>query len=153
MSHLISQFWYSLAMLNETFLGIFKHHVQVKITCKKANFTQMDEVTHQLSKQNFQIKYFYIRQSEFPILYNDFFMDLDINHLSFFDSSKETQCLKNHLKCLISVFQLWHFSPIFVLLKLNFLVTLFDRKLQVFKNILNQLLSTQNVAHFACNVE
>ena len=81
-------------MLNETFLGIFKHHVQVKITCEKANFTQMDEVTHQLSKQNFQIKYFYIRQSEFPILYNDFFMDLDINHLSFFDSSKETQCLK-----------------------------------------------------------
>ena len=68
--------------------------VQVKITCEKANFTQMDEVTHQLSKQNFQIKYFYIRQSEFPILYNDFFMDLDINHLSFFDSSKETQCLK-----------------------------------------------------------
>ena len=28
----------------------------------------------------------------------------------------------------------WHFPPIFVLLKLTCLVTLFDRKLQVFKN-------------------
>ena len=102
------------------FLGIFKHHVQVKITCEKANFTQMDEVTHQLSKQNFQIKYFYIRQSEFPILYNDFFMDLDINHLSFFDSSKETQCLK--------ITQNVYFA-IFHQLKMSCLVTLFDRKL------------------------
>eukprot|EP00093_Oithona_nana_P006834 06834.XXX_231629_228369_1 [CDS] Oithona nana genome sequencing. len=46
----------------------------------------MDEVTHKLSKQSFQIKYFYVRHSQFPILYNDFFMDLDINHLSFFNS-------------------------------------------------------------------
>ena len=50
-------------------------------------------------------------------------------------------------------FEFWHFPPIFVLLKLTCLVTLFDRKLQVFKNspkwtifgIFNQLLSTQNV--------
>ena len=52
---------------------------------------------------------------------------------------------------------------IFVLLKLTYLVTLFDRKLQVFKNspkltifgIFNELLSTQNVnvARFARNVE
>ena len=46
-------------------------------------------------------------------------------------------------------FEFWHFPPIFVLLKLTFLVTLFDRKLQVFKNspkwiifgIFNELLS------------
>mgnify|MGYP006975815893 CR=1 FL=1 len=31
----------------------------------------------------------------------------------------------------------WHFPPIFVLLKLTCLVTLFDRKLQVFKNSAN----------------
>ena len=31
-------------------------------------------------------------------------------------------------------FEFWHFTPIFVLLKLTCLVTLFDRKLQVFKN-------------------
>ena len=31
-------------------------------------------------------------------------------------------------------FEFWHFLPIFVLLKLTCLVTLFDRKLQVFKN-------------------
>ena len=60
-------------------------------------------------------------------------------------------------------FQFWHFPPIFVLLKLTGLVTLFDRKIQVFKNspkwtilgIFNYLLSTQNVnvARFARNVE
>ena len=53
--------------------------------------------------------------------------------------------------------------PIFVLLKLTCLVTLFDRKFQVFKKspkltifgIFNELLSTQNVnvARFARNVE
>ena len=52
-----------------------------------------------------------------------------------------------------------HFPPIFVLIKMTCLVTLFDRKLQVFENspkwtifgIFNQLLSTQNVnvARFA----
>ena len=41
---------------------------------------------------------------------------------------------ENHPKCRIWVFQFWHFSPIFVLLKLTCLVTLFDRKLQIFKN-------------------
>ena len=50
------------------------------------------------------------------------------------------------------IFLFWHFPPIFVLLKLTCLITLFDRKLQVFKNspkwtifgIFNELLSTQN---------
>ena len=60
-------------------------------------------------------------------------------------------------------FAFWHFPPIIVLSKLTCLVTLFDRKLQYFKNlprwiifgILNQLLSTQNVnvARFARDVE
>ena len=53
-------------------------------------------------------------------------------------------------------FEFWHFTPFFVQLKLTCLVTLFDRKLQVFKNspnrtIFSKLLSTQNVnvARFA----
>ena len=64
--------------------------------------------------------------------------------------------------CLIWVFQFWHFPPIFVLLKLNCQVTLFDYKLQVFKKsskwtifgIFHELLSPQNinVARFARNV-
>ena len=41
---------------------------------------------------------------------------------------------ENHPICRIWIFQFWHFPPIFVLLKLTCLVTLFDRKLQVFKN-------------------
>ena len=41
---------------------------------------------------------------------------------------------ENSLKCLICIFQLWHFPPIFDLLKVTCLVTLFDLKLQVFKN-------------------
>ena len=62
-----------------------------------------------------------------------------------------THCLKITQKV---AFEFWHFPPIFVQLKLTCLVTLFDRKLQVFKNspkwnffdIFNQLLSAQNVA-------
>ena len=56
-------------------------------------------------------------------------------------------------------FEFWYFPPIFVLLKLTCLVTLFDRKLQVFKNSpigpFLAFLSTQNVnvARFARNVE
>ena len=60
-------------------------------------------------------------------------------------------------------FEFWHFPPIFVLLKLTCLITLFDRKLQVFKTspkltifgILNKLFSTLNVnvAHFNRNAE
>ena len=70
---------------------------------------------------------------------------------------------ENYSKCRIWIFEFWHFPPIFVLLKVTCLVTLFDRKLQVFKNlqnwtifgICNGLLSTQNVdvARCARNVE
>ena len=70
---------------------------------------------------------------------------------------------ENHPKCRIWIFQFWHFPPIFVLLKLTCLVTLFDRNHQVFKKspkltifgIFHELLSTQNVnvARFARNVE
>ena len=77
--------------------------------------------------------------------------------------STHTTVFENYSKCRIWIFQFWHFPPIFVLLNLTCLVTLFDRKLQVFKNspnwtifgIFNQLLSTQNVnvARFARNVE
>ena len=59
-------------------------------------------------------------------------------------------------------FGFWHFPHIFVLLNVTCLATLFDRKLQVFKNspkwinfgIFNELLSTQsvNVVRFARNV-
>ena len=59
-------------------------------------------------------------------------------------------------KCPIWIFQLWHFPPIFVISKVTCLVTLFDRKIQVFKNspklnifgIFNELVSTQNVKNF-----
>ena len=63
----------------------------------------------------------------------------------------------------LKMLHLQFFPPIFVLLKLTCLITLFDRKLQVFKNlpkwtifgIFNQLLSAQNVnlVRFARNVE
>ena len=51
------------------------------------------------------------------------------------------QCtlFENHSKCRIWIFEFWHFPPIFVLLKLTCLVTLFDRKLQFFKNSPNWL--------------
>ena len=42
--------------------------------------------------------------------------------------------LENYKKCRISIFEFWHFPPIFVVMKLTCLVTSFDRKLQIFKN-------------------
>ena len=41
---------------------------------------------------------------------------------------------ENYSKCRIWIFEFWHFSPFFVLLKMTYLVTLFDSKLQLFKN-------------------
>ena len=41
---------------------------------------------------------------------------------------------EKYSKCRIWIFEFWHFPPIFVLLKLACLVTLFDRQLQLFKN-------------------
>ena len=71
-----------------------------------------------------------------------------------------THCLKITQNV---AFEFWNFAPIFVQLKLSCLVTLFDHKLQVFKNspkwtifgIFNEFLSTQNVnlALFARKVE
>ena len=49
-------------------------------------------------------------------------------------NENETSLFKNHSKCPIWILKFWHFPSIFVLLKLTCLVTLFDRKLQVFKN-------------------
>ena len=66
---------------------------------------------------------------------------------------------ENFPKCLVWIFQLWHFPPIFVLSKLTCLVTLFDHKLQIFKmnhfGTFSDILFTQNVnvARFARNVE
>ena len=70
---------------------------------------------------------------------------------------------ENNLRCRVRVIRFWDFIPIFALLKVTCLVTLFDRKIQVFKNlpklnifgIFNELLSTQivNVARLARNVE
>ena len=62
----------------------------------------------------------------------------NVNHFPYFSQ-----------KCRIWVFQFWHFSSIFVLSKMTYLVTLFDYNLQVFKNspkwtifgIFNELLS------------
>ena len=87
-------------------------------------------------------------------------LDLPLTNVRRFSSWEGPQCMKITLNV---AFEFWHFSPIFVLLKLTCLVTLFDRKLQVFKNsqnwtifgILNLLLSIRNVsvARFARNVE
>ena len=55
---------------------------------------------------------------------------------SFEKMSHQLLCtlFENCSKCRISIFEVWPFPSIFVLLKLTCLVTLFDRKLQVFKN-------------------
>ena len=74
-----------------------------------------------------------------------------------------THCMKIIQNAVFLIFRLGHFLPSFVRLKVTCHVTLFDRKLQVFKHspkwtvfgIYNELLSTQNinVARFARNVK
>ena len=93
---------------------------------------------------------------QFPLAPSSFIRDtiLHLRPISFISGHSVWKFLKQ--------FRL-NFPPIFVLLKLICLVTLFDCKLQVFKNspewtifgVVNQLLSTQNVnvARFARNVE
>ena len=61
---------------------------------------------------------------------------VDQNYKNFLMFQFQSHFLKiKYSKCGIWIFFLfWHFPPIFVLLILTCLVTLFDRKLQVFKN-------------------
>ena len=47
----------------------------------------------------------------------------------YFSILHSTTVYENHPKCRIWIFQFWHFPPIFDLLILTCLVTLFDRKL------------------------
>ena len=58
-----------------------------------------------------------------------------------------TVVFENHSKCRISGFQIWHFPPIFVPLKVTYLVTLFDCKffqnLTIF-GIFKYIFPTQN---------
>ena len=85
------------------------------------------------------------------------------NLSSLFSLNRDSHCLKITENVAFEIFEFWHFPTFFVLLKVICLVTLFDRKLQVFKNspkltifgIFNELLATQNVnvARFARNVE
>ena len=57
--------------------------------------------------------------------YHKIVSEKKFQHLTLFD---------NYSKYRIWIFEFWHFPSIFVQLKLTCLVTLFDRKLQVFKN-------------------
>ena len=71
-----------------------------------------------------------------------------------------SQCLKITQNVEFEFLNFGIFHQLFVLLKLTCLVTLFDRKLQVFRNspklaifaIFHELLFTQNV-NVVCNVE
>ena len=57
-----------------------------------------------------------------------------VRFLPFLRPLHSVTLFENDSNCRIRIFEFWHFPPIFVLLKLTCLVTLFDRKLQVFKN-------------------
>ena len=67
---------------------------------------------------------------------------------------KATPLLRPRIHILL---EFWHIPPIFVQIRLECLVILFDRKLQlaIFFSIFNELMFTQyaNVARFARNVE
>ena len=85
------------------------------------------------------------------------FLSLEVFHFALEQHPQHcsSHCLKITQNVSFSIFQFWHFSTIFVLFKLTCLVTLFDLKLQFFKNSPIPFLYTQNVniARFARNVE
>ena len=76
-----------------------------------------------------------------------------LNHHLLHFYSVTTRWNENHgPKCLILIFQFWHFPPVFVLLNLTCLVTLFDRKLYVFKNSPNwAILASYVLDHYFCS--
>ena len=61
-------------------------------------------------------------------------------------NSPRSHCLKITQNVTFEFLAFWHFSPTFVLLKLTFLVSLFDRKFQVFKNSPNPKLTFASLA-------
>ena len=77
--------------------------------------------------------------------------------LSYFHQRYQRKNLSAHAHCLKITqnvaFEFWHFSPIFVLLKLTCLVTLFDRNLQIFQKLAKMDRLNVNVTRFARNVE
>ena len=72
-------------------------------------------------------------------------------------SALYSQCLKTTQNVAFLILHFWHFPPIFVILKMTCLVTLFDRKLQVLKNspklTIFGFLMNFCPLHFARNVE
>ena len=58
----------------------------------------------------------------------------ELGELGAFLNPDEYKLFENYQKCRIWIFKIRHFLPIFVFLKFTYLVTLFDRKLYVFKN-------------------
>ena len=58
---------------------------------------------------------------------------ISFNFLGFLWLLSSYTLFENYSKCLILVLEFWHFSPIFGLIKLTCLVTLFDSKVQVSK--------------------
>ena len=94
--------------------------------------------------------------------YNSNHPTTHVNSIGFIVISQATM-LEKYSKYCIFYFQFWHFLPIFCPIKETYLVTLYDCKLQSFKNspkltffgIFHKLLSSQNVnvARFAHNVE
>ena len=59
---------------------------------------------------------------------------ISVKKIIFIKNPHRSHCLKITQNVSFEFFNFGNFSPIFVLLKLTCLVTLFDRKLQIFKN-------------------
>ena len=134
-------------MLNATFSVIFKHHAMI---CDEFFLFLDSQYLHENGNANgSSLEHLNCIVANIPLDNQHSNYNLSSSSWCHFDSISmykylipeiynifdkwHSQCLKNP-NILIWTFEFWHFSPIFVLLKVTCQVTLFDHKLQVFKN-------------------
>ena len=144
------------AMLNATFLAIFKHCECQCLTFLPCFLWIIYDTKDRDAYPNWiaNLSKFVMKKAVLLIFENDLFLDPK-KYLNFYEL-RIVLCLKITKKCFIRIFQLWHFLRIFDLSGNTIWPQTFSfqktRQKWPFLGIFNELLSTQNV-HVAHNVE
>ena len=113
--------FYECVMHTKAHIAIFIASIKTSfypLLCAKIiSFLLMSKMLHKrlLRGQHVKIQFFLAFQKDFTCCWSG-------------------TVFENYSKCLIWILTFWRFSTIFVLLKVTCLVSLFDRKLQLFKN-------------------
>ena len=98
---------------------------------------------------------FYTIITKFTLCLRCNFLEIIAMWSQFHTLSEFSHCVWKSQKCLGWIFQFWHFTPIFVLLKLTYVVTLFDHGFKFSKTrqidhflVFNELFKWDNFCDF-----